>query len=1316
MTNTRLQEDYINWTLTLDASKAEQEYHKLDKASQTLRDRQEEIKLELKELRANSKANITEIRKLTAEQKANSAALRDNKSKMESLVRQMGVTNLSMSQLKKHAGDLQRQLDHTSKSLHPEEWNKLNKQLKETKGRINELKVEGAAYNGSKNIVEGATKANILSAAIMNLTSKAKEFTREGVAMAESADGVQRAFDKLDRPDLLDNLRKATKGTVSDLQLMQTAVKARDFGIPLDDLGKYLAFAQMKAQQTGQSVEYMTDSIIMGLGRKSKPILDNLGLSAAEINEEIAKTGDFVTGVTAIVDRQLEAAGDTYVSAADRATKASVALENAQLKLGQAVLPLKKLWDDAAVWGADILTFLIKNRKLTIPLTAAVLGLVAAKVKFNAATFLGTKLIKAQNAIMITMKATVLAAKVAYNLLTGHLTRAAAAQRALNAAVASNPFGLLLTVLATVVSAIMAFARSTEDASDIMGEFQETTKEEIDNLDTLFTILERSEKGSKTYKKALEKINSVCEDYNITLLKENTTLDEQKTKYEELRKAIQDTTAEKIRAKYIEQAEKEESEAQDKALKKLEKSARKARHKEMSGYQQTYGARGATGFTETYASVASKGINEASGALWETVIQMARDGAQKLEGLTGDAYKEMYDELFGNIKEAVKDATSSNAKEIDSFAPKLKEAFDAVIQSSGKAKDEISRVDKEIKSLFSTPVVEPGPVNDQAKSLIKELEEQRKLLVEERDAATSEETIAAKNREIEAIDAKIKRLQELGKTVKETTADEQTATQQLSQQRSRLQEQEKQAADTRAALLKKQLDDGLISQAEYDVQMAASAVASAQQRLKIEQDLQESLKAMTFKTAAEREKAETDAAQRVLEAETAVNKARADEEQVFRDNLKAIRESGALDQEKTLKQQQAQELAALDIYYQAALKQAGDDAEKQKSVKEAYLEATWRITRKYAEKEQALEQANEKERQELREQLGLISWKAALDARQQLLEEALQKRAITEDEYARKSTQIWMEAWHEQASYYQDLATNAFESLMQAEMDMSAARYDILISQAKKAGQDTAALEEEKEARQLEIQKKYADVDFAVKASQIIADTAVAIMQAYGQLGPVAGTVAAVLMGVVGAAQLASANAERERVKQLQPGSAASSSSGANTRVLTGREKGGYISVRRRQDGKLFRNVAVEADKRGYIDRPTVIVGEGPQSKEFVASNAAVENPTVAPLLDIIDKAQMAGNIRSLDMNREIQARMIGRVSGGGMDDTGHGPQRRGDSRSPVLGVPGMDTLERLDDTLRSLQRDGIPASVALTEIDRKRELRDRARKIGSKR
>ena len=120
---------------------------------------------------------------------------------------------------------------------------------------------------------------------------------------------------------------------------MTAAVQANDFRIPLEDLGKYLEFAQLKAQQTGQSVDYMTNSIVTGLGRKSPLILDNLGISAAEISEKTKETGDFMKAVAEIVDTQLAAAGETYISAADRAAQKTVELQNAQKALGDEILP-----------------------------------------------------------------------------------------------------------------------------------------------------------------------------------------------------------------------------------------------------------------------------------------------------------------------------------------------------------------------------------------------------------------------------------------------------------------------------------------------------------------------------------------------------------------------------------------------------------------------------------------------------------------------------------------------------------------------------------------------------------------------------------------------------------------------------------------------------------------------------------------------------------------------------------------------------------------------------------------------------------------
>lgn len=183
--------------------------------------------------------------------------------------------------------------------------------------------------------------------------------------------------------------------------------------------------------------------------------------------------------------------------------------------------------------------------------------------------------------------------------------------------------------------------------------------------------------------------------------------------------------------------------------------------------------------------------------------------------------------------------------------------------------------------------------------------------------------------------------------------------------------------------------------------------------------------------------------------------------------------------------------------------------------------------------------------------------------------------------------------------------------------------------------------------------------------------------------------------------------------KRKDSGSTTSESSSTTyQRVAKGLESGGSIDIVRSQDGKKFPSAVYAPDKRGYINRPTVIVGDGPvgQSREWVASNAAVNNPTVAPILDLIDRSQQAGTIRTLDLNQAIRSRLIGYSSGGTI--TNHPITTMSSNKSDETSSP---VLERFVQVIEKLERNGIPASVVLTELDRKQQLRDRSRKLGSK-
>ena len=187
--------------------------------------------------------------------------------------------------------------------------------------------------------------ADILTGALTSAVDRARELVTEGVDMARSGEGIIHAFEALNRPDLLQGLREATHGTVSDLELMKAAVQANDFRIPLENLGKYMEFAQLKASETGQSVDFLTQSIVTGLGRQSKQILDNLGISAAELTEKMNNGATMAEAVGQIIDTQLAAAGDHFETAAERAGRAATDLANAQMELGKTLLPM---WDEAS--------------------------------------------------------------------------------------------------------------------------------------------------------------------------------------------------------------------------------------------------------------------------------------------------------------------------------------------------------------------------------------------------------------------------------------------------------------------------------------------------------------------------------------------------------------------------------------------------------------------------------------------------------------------------------------------------------------------------------------------------------------------------------------------------------------------------------------------------------------------------------------------------------------------------------------------------------------------------------------------------------
>lgn len=214
---------------------------------------------------------------------------------------------------------------------------------------------------------------NLLSKGISMMAGDLTDTIQKSIELARQGEGVRLAFERLNQPGLLDNLKQATHGTVSEMELMKQAIKFENFKLPLEDLAIYLQFAQQKAKDTGESIDFLVTSIVNGLGRQSKQILDNLGISASELTKRMAEGKDMTQAVAEIIREEMAKAGDYVETAADRAARATAKATDEMEKFGQSASPIAEafnsLWTDiknGALGVANMLLGPVANSILSI--------------------------------------------------------------------------------------------------------------------------------------------------------------------------------------------------------------------------------------------------------------------------------------------------------------------------------------------------------------------------------------------------------------------------------------------------------------------------------------------------------------------------------------------------------------------------------------------------------------------------------------------------------------------------------------------------------------------------------------------------------------------------------------------------------------------------------------------------------------------------------------------------------------------------------------------------------------------------------------
>jgi TP901 family phage tail tape measure protein len=773
-------------------------------------------------------------------------------------------------------------------------------------------------------------------------------------------------------------------------------------------------------------------------------------------------------------------------------------------------------------------------------------------------------------------RAATLTYAAAQALLHKNTTRCTAALRLMRIELLKNPYTALLALLVAAGVAIYQLAKKTEQASAAMKAHQEVVKkvnEEYSSqeakIKTLVAAINDENLSNYTRKQRLAELKELIPDYNAELNEEgrlinnNKAIDQYLVSLEKQikLKAYQEELEELYKKKRnLESQESEQSDAywdtrQQNTLSGYNRNSLTAKISRLFGTEKE--ANQLKALQTTQKDLA--GI--------ESAIAQINNDILKTEATATS--------LTGTNKENINTETSL-IKKLEAEKKKVQEQWAEDSEANiAKKNKEIERIDTEIKRLNELGKVkkkaEAGEYkNTETDATLKPLEiehEKRMLLIKknrEKENKTEAQYIlegTAENLRYyrERIDAlqkleaktpaqKKKLLDEIHKL--ETEAQTAIFTETGKQEDARIklvQEKRDERLKIETAYYNVQKDtmekavlNQSITQEAADAYMLKVEAEHAAELLEINRTYLDDVNALEITSKQKRIDTVTEAADAVRETEMQLLRDQAAIAQKVREITSVpIGITGM--QEAHRKQVQDVETtynAIIEIARQAGISTVGLEKQKQQEISQ-------------------LEFDYQNSLYQIQSQIG-VSWAQEYQNELALLKNLHDQELIDEKTYQRKKLQMQMNNAKKYFDYYSGLSSSMVEAIQQAEIDQVEAKYDVLIQEAENNGEDTAALEEEKENKKLEIQKKYADVNFAIKCSQIIADTAVSIMKAYADLGPIAGTVAAVMLAATGVAQLASAKAERDRIKNMSLKNTTGSKTATAERVVSGSSGSGY--------------------------------------------------------------------------------------------------------------------------------------------------------------
>lgn len=144
----KLKADYINWVLTLNATQAQEEFHKLEKANKEFQKQTNASRKAMVELEAQGKKGSAEWNNLKKSIDDNSRAMAQNRAKMDEVSKRIDTASMSMKQLRTRLKELKREFDNTSKATDPKRYKELRNEITRVQAAIDKTNASARGLRG----------------------------------------------------------------------------------------------------------------------------------------------------------------------------------------------------------------------------------------------------------------------------------------------------------------------------------------------------------------------------------------------------------------------------------------------------------------------------------------------------------------------------------------------------------------------------------------------------------------------------------------------------------------------------------------------------------------------------------------------------------------------------------------------------------------------------------------------------------------------------------------------------------------------------------------------------------------------------------------------------------------------------------------------------------------------------------------------------------------------------------------------------------------------------------------------------------------